>query len=88
MHAIDAIRSHPQIVSTARGSVDCRLSFSAPIPSWAERRLLVVGQRADEHDRGALATFIVPNSEVDEEIAFLRSNLWLVFEESVAGDER
>jgi hypothetical protein len=44
---------------------------------WAERRLLLVGNREAERDHGALVTFSVEDLEAPEETAFLAANLWL-----------
>ncbi len=76
--AIDSTESHPQVVRVraSRGSDAVILDLFAPLPSWAQRRLDIVGTPL-VRDKGALFAYAVPASEVEEEVAFLAEMLWL-----------
>src|SRR5262249_21702172 len=75
--ALDALADHPQVAEVeALGDGSSLLHLFAPVPSWVHRRLEVIGSPA-QRQRGALFTFEVPISEVDEEIESLRELLWL-----------
>lgn len=73
--AIDALAGRPQeyrLGATDRGS---RFEFFSPIPSWARRRLAVIGRSVEP--AGCLMSFLVPTSEVAAEEAFLNELLYL-----------
>ena len=73
--AIDSERGTPQqyrLRSTFNGTY---LDFFSPLPLWAHRRLMVVGQKASPDK--CLISFRIPESEVEEEERFLRQQLWL-----------
>jgi hypothetical protein len=75
--AIDATLRQPQRLVTRNVGGATEVSAYSPLPSWAQRRLLSVGRRSPRRTPGTLATFLVPDSEISEEVAFLSSNLWL-----------
>jgi hypothetical protein len=77
--ALDACAGTPQRFSVRdeAGGSDPAIDFFSSIPSWAERRLLAVGQRSMSKGRGALFTITLPRAEVEEEVRFLRRALWL-----------
>lgn len=79
--ALDACAGTPQRFAVRAGADESRgsevmVDFFSPIPSWAERRLLAVGQESSK-GRGALFTVTLPRNEVEEEARFLRRALWL-----------
>lgn len=76
--ALDALAGQPQ---RARVRVGPRpgslvLDVFSPLPSWAQRRLDVIGTPL-LRSRGALLSYGVPHDEVDEECLFLREMLWM-----------
>lgn len=76
--AIDAANGKAQLLKVRvvdGGRV--RLSVQTPLPMWAERRVLLVGEQDPDRDTGALLTFELDEQESHEEIAFLASSLWL-----------
>ena len=76
--AIDAERGRPQILQVGRADGgQVRLSVLMPLPMWAERRILLVGEQHPRRDKGVLLTFVLDEQEAHEEIAFLVSSLWL-----------
>jgi hypothetical protein len=76
--AIDAEAGHPQVVRVRTGTNrDTQvLDLFAPLPSWAQRRLDVVGTPIGRGG-GALFSYSVPASEVAEELQFLGDMLWM-----------
>jgi hypothetical protein len=76
--AIDASLAQPQQVRVRRGAVanTAVLDFFSPVPSWAQRRLDVVGVPL-LRGRGALFSYGLPTSEVAEELRFLADMLWM-----------
>ena len=76
--ALDALRGDPQAVAVDRESreVGALFDFFAPLPSWAQRRLDLVGQPA-VRSRGALFSYLVRAADADEEIGFLGTMLWM-----------
>jgi hypothetical protein len=86
--AIDALAARPQRVRVAQAdSAPARiLDFFSPVPSWIQRRLDVIGALR-RGSRGALFSYELPESEVAEEIDFLKEQLWLSpMTERTAGD--
>ena len=73
--AIDRQRSTPQIVSTEETNGGVRFDFYSPIPSWAERRMVLFGE--SKKVSGCLMSFEISEAESDQEIRWLCSNLWL-----------
>jgi len=76
--AIDALAGKPQRVRVAHAdSAAARiLDFFSPVPSWIQRRLDVIGALC-RGGRGALFSYELPKSEVEEEIDFLQEQMWL-----------
>ncbi len=76
--AIDAAAGHPQLVRVRGGAAanSAVLDFFSPVPSWAQRRLDVVGTPL-LRGRGALFSYGLPTSEVAEELQFLSDMLWI-----------
>ncbi|SEM24863.1 hypothetical protein SAMN05443999_1178 [Roseovarius azorensis] len=77
--AIDQENGRPQRYRiTDLGNI-CRLDFFSPLPLWAERRLLVLGEKRPGEK--SLFAFEIPTAEIREEEDFLQTNLWLVRED-------
>jgi hypothetical protein len=75
--AIDSERGVPQCVRVhTRAATTARLDFFSPLPSWAQRRLDLVGDRC-ERERGSLFTYEVPCAELQSEAKALMDLLWL-----------
>jgi hypothetical protein len=74
--AIDAVSGHPQQVRVRNGASAARLDFFSPVPSWAQRRLDVVGMPL-LRERGSLFSYSLPINEVEEELRFLADMLWM-----------
>lgn len=77
--ALDALSHSPQVVGVQRSATGTRLDLFSPLPSWAQRRLDLVGSPTSR-GRGALFSFLVPPADADEEIAFLERLLWMTDE--------
>jgi hypothetical protein len=75
--AIDADRGNPQVfrVREAYNSAQKLIEFFSPLPMWVRRRLDVVAEPLSL--KGCLFAYKVPESELDQEIAFLRDVIWL-----------
>ena len=75
--AIDAVRSIPQELVVGPEVAGRRnVSVRMPLPGWAVRRLLLVGELAPRSEVGFLFTYSLPADEVDQEIEFLSDHLW------------
>jgi hypothetical protein len=77
--AIDAVNGAPQRIAVRSAN---RVGWSvvdlfSPVPSWAQRRLDVVGTPV-LRSRGALFSYSVPAAETAEEVQFLKGMMWLV----------
>jgi hypothetical protein len=72
-----ALRPAPQVGTTV-------LDLFSPLPSWAQRRLDVVGMPI-MRSRGALFSYALADAEVSEEVAFLEEMVWMA-ERSSDGD--
>lgn len=76
--AIDALAGRPQRVrvrgAVAEGATVIEL-FSPP-PSWMQRRLDLLGTPVAS-SRGALFSYTLSPADLDEELAFLESMMWL-----------
>lgn len=73
--AMDHCLGHPQRYwrhATNNGLV---FDFYSPIPLWAQRRLMILGQ--EYHTEGSLFAYEIPSAEGEEEEHFLQENLWL-----------
>src|SRR5690606_5152617 len=73
--AIDALAGCPQAYRLSATDGGSRFDFFSPIPSWARRRLAVVGREVEPS--GCLISFLVPTSEEAAEEAFLHELLYL-----------
>jgi hypothetical protein len=73
--AIDAEAGTPQSVRIRKGQQTSVLSFFSPLPSWAERRVAVVGSKT--LGGGSLFSYELAMNNLEEEIAFLKKALWL-----------
>lgn len=73
--ALDAEAGVGQRVAVARKAAEVQLMFNSPIPSFAERRLSVLGRK--QAAPGALFAFVLPQAGADAELATLRELLWV-----------
>lgn len=73
--AIDCNRGEPQLYRVRVSNDMYYLDFFSPIPLWAERRLMFIGQRVEPEK--CLLSYLIPESELKEEELFLQENLWL-----------
>lgn len=74
--ALDASSGAPQRVRVQACGPASLLSFSAPLPAWASRRLAFIGEQVDVPR--ALISFKVPMENIQDELRWLGENLWLV----------
>lgn len=74
--AFDVLAGAPQKVRVDASGPTAVLSFSAPLPSWAARRLASIGEPADMPR--ALLAFKVPSENAQDELRWLDEYLWLV----------
>lgn len=77
--AIDYTNGTPQLIKTRQSN---RLGWSvvdlfSPVPSWMQRRLDIVGMPL-LRSRGALLSYGLPDTEVREEVEFVKDMMWLV----------
>lgn len=73
--AMDALTGSPQQVRVVYEKEITVLSFTSPLPSWAIRRLSLVGERLKPHR--ALLQFSLPLHNSEEELHWLEESLWL-----------
>lgn len=76
--AIDAQRGAPQCFNVRQGPTGSRtkvIDFFSPVPMWARRRWNAVGESV--LSSGCLFSYSFPESEIDEELRFVREELWL-----------
>ena len=73
--AFDAHAGSPQCVSVEWVHAQINLDFQSPIPSFAERRLALVGVKTSAS--GTLFRFEIPEARVAAELAALHSTLWM-----------
>ena len=80
--AIDALAGRSQLVRYRSGTDPDQaiLDFLAPLPSWAQRRLDIVGTPL-LRSRGALFSYCLPAAELAEELQFLWEMLWTAVDE-------
>ena len=74
--AIDSIRGNPQEVQADPADTRTAIHLRSPLPSWAQRRLDVVGTRLVRH-AGFLISYSLPSAEAEEELAFLKDLMWI-----------
>lgn len=73
--AIDAQVGSPQRFRIRPLGPEYALDFFCPLPSWAERKLAVVGERAERHK--SLLSYRISAPDLEYETQFLRERLWL-----------
>lgn len=75
--AIDAIQERPQEIRVDKAaSGSSTISLRMPLPSWAARRLLLVGDLLPRASGGYLFTYAIWEGELEEETSFLQEYLW------------
>lgn len=77
--ALDARAGRPQRYRVRRADGYSEFDFFFPLPSWARRRLAVVGEEL--RPENSLMSFRVPVNQADAERAFLRDYLYFESEE-------
>jgi hypothetical protein len=75
--AFDAASGTPQRVRVQGGTARSVLSFDTPLPGWAERRLLTVGELSATRSPGALMAITLETEGLEPELSFLRDSLWM-----------
>jgi len=76
--AIDAQSGAPQRFRVRQGPTGSKtkvIDFFCPVPMWARRRWDAVGEPVVSF--GCLFSYCFPESEMDEELRFVREKLWL-----------
>ncbi|NLR72098.1 hypothetical protein HGI47_14580 [Novosphingobium sp. ERN07] len=73
--AIDALAGRPQEYRLVEAEAGSRFDLYSPIPSWARRRLAVIGREVEPEN--CLMSFLVATAEVEAEEAFLKDQLYL-----------
>lgn len=75
--AIDAELGSPQIFTIETlSSSNAIIKFYSPIPTWAQRRLDNLGEPVGA--AGCLFSYKLLNTDLEQEIEFLKEKLWLV----------
>jgi hypothetical protein len=74
--ALDALAGNPQQVRVSTTARTAILSFSAPLPAWASRRLNLLGEQVTLPR--ALLAFEIPIESIQSELRWLGESLWLV----------
>lgn len=73
--AIDRASGNPQRFRRQQQGVQVRFDLFSPLPSWAQRRLMILGRSVPPEK--CLMSFLLPASQASEEERFLRDRLWL-----------
>lgn len=73
--ALDARHAVPQSFGVVIEGVDAHLDFYGPLPSFAERKLALVGSKTAAPK--CLFRFTIPTAALQAETAFLQSSLWM-----------
>lgn len=73
--AIDSYKDNPQHYRIRRNGDYAFIDFFSPIPSWAERRLMIFGRHAKPEK--CLLSYRIPLAELNTEEDFLGKHLWL-----------
>lgn len=73
--ALDAVRGRPQRFRVRQDSSAVYLDILFPVPLWAHRRLLVLGQQVTRQK--SICSFQVPAELLGEASGFLEQRLWL-----------
>jgi hypothetical protein len=75
--AIDAVLGHPQEMRIRDAAEEPNtISLRMPLPTWAARRLLLVGDLLPRAQAGYLFTYGISEREMEEEVTFLDEHLW------------
>lgn len=76
--AMDSLAGQPQSVRVAASQRAgwTVVNFFSPVPSWAQRRLDIVGTPL-LRSKGALLSYALPEQELDEELAALARTMWI-----------
>jgi len=82
--ALDAAAGAPQQVRIRPSGRGLVLDFFSPLPSWAERKLATLGERA--LPLRSLLAYAVPTSGTDEAIEFLKDYLWITPSRATGGE--
>lgn len=79
--ALDYRGGNPQVVRARRltGGETHLVCLYSPLPSWAQRRLDLVGTPAQARD-GGLIGYVVPTNELADQLYALKEFLWMVDE--------
>lgn len=75
MSALAHEAGRPHTYTTRRAGDTAEVDLYFPIPMWVQRRLGLVGTRAERHN--SLMTFQLPSDCLERETSFLESSLWL-----------
>lgn len=74
--ALDAQRGEPQRFRVRTSQVNTRvIEFFSPVPMWARRRWDAIGEPVSSS--GCLFAYRIADAEVEEELYFIRTALWL-----------
>lgn len=73
--AMDHCRRHPQQYRLREGTFGVRFDFFCPLPQWAQRRLMIFGERL--LPERCLISYLVPSDQAETEEEFLHEKLWL-----------
>ena len=84
--AVDALRGQPQSVRVSEAGNTLTIALNIPLPMWAERRLLTVGESSATRPRGTLLAYELRREEAPAELAFLRDKLWMERTEMATGE--
>jgi hypothetical protein len=86
--ALDALTGRPQQFRVTSGSQPGTvvLDFLSPLPSWAQRRLDVIGTPLIWRP-GALFSYSIPHAEAAEEHRFLATMMWMSADEPARGND-
>jgi hypothetical protein len=83
--ALDAVAGHPQRVRMRFGpDSGAVIDFMSPIPSWAQRRLDIIGTPI-LRSSGALLSYRLRREDAAEELRFLADTLWISAEGQTGG---
>lgn len=77
--AMDAAAGRPQRVRVRAEDGESIMDLFSPLPSWAQRRLAVVGGPAPRGS-GALFSYYLPAGELVNELGYLQEMMWLAAE--------
>lgn len=73
--AIDYCTGSPQLYDIREGDNGDIFDFFSPIPLWAERRLIALGEIVEP--KNCLFSYLIPKSDSYSEEHFIKENLWL-----------